>query len=168
MATVVAHDQNIPATVAEIIGRYPGRDQDLIAVLQDIQEHYKYLPKEALKKVRDEMKIPLGRIYSVATFYNAFSLIPKGAYPVCVCTGTACHVKGAPRILETLEREVGVKLGQTSEDLMFSIEEVRCLGCCGLAPVITIGGDLYGQVKVQRIKGLVKRYRDKGSRQENA
>jgi NADH:ubiquinone oxidoreductase subunit E len=152
-------DVDISTVVGEIIRKYPGRDQDLMAVLQDVQNEFSYLPKEALLKVRDEMGIPLGQIYSVATFYNAFSLEPKGKYPVCVCTGTACHVKGAPRLIEAFERELGISMGETTEDCMFSLEEVRCVGCCGLAPAITIGTDLHGKMKVAKVKKLVRKYR---------
>ena len=149
----------IPEVVGGILQKYPGRDQDLMAVLQDIQEEYNYLPKEALMMVRKEMKIPLGQIYSVATFYNAFSLEPKGQYPICICTGTACHVKGAPKIIEAIENELKIKMGETTGDGLFSLEEVRCVGCCGLAPAITIGGELHGKVKVGRIRRLLSNYR---------
>lgn len=158
MAETALH---LPETVGAILQKYPGRDQDLMAVLQDIQEEYNYLPKEALNMVRKEMKIPMGQIYSVATFYNAFSLQPKGDYPICICTGTACHVKGAPKIIEALENELKISMGETTKDGKFSLEEVRCVGCCGLAPAITIGGELHGKVKVGRIKRLVKKYRKK-------
>lgn len=149
----------LPEVVGSILQKYPGRDQDLMAVLQDIQEQFNYLPKEALMIVRKEMKIPLGQIYSVATFYNAFSLEPKGEYPICICTGTACHVKGAPKIVEALENELKIRMGETTQDGKFSLEEVRCVGCCGLAPAITIGGELHGKIKVGRIKSLINKYR---------
>jgi NADH-quinone oxidoreductase subunit E len=158
MATVEAP---LADKVEEIINRYPGRDQDLMAVLQDIQKEYNHLPAEALKTVNKKMRIPLGQIYSVATFYNAFSIEPKGKHQVCVCTGTACHVKGAPKLIEAFERELGIGMGETTEDMEFSLEEVRCVGCCGLAPVVTIGDDLQGHLKVSRVSSLIKRYRKK-------
>ena len=158
MATIEAP---LADKVGEIIDRYPGRDQDLMAVLQDIQKEYNHLPEEALKTVNKRMRIPLGQIYSVATFYNAFSIEPKGKHQVCVCTGTACHVKGAPKLIEAFERELGVGIGETTEDMEFSLEEVRCVGCCGLAPVVTVGDDLQGQLKISRVKSLIRRYRKK-------
>ena len=153
-------DVEVADKVSEIISNYEGRDQDLIAILQDVQDEYNYLPREALQKISAGLSVPFSRVFSIATFYNAFSLEPKGKYPIAVCTGTACHVKGAPRIVDAFEREIGIKLGETSEDMLFSLEEVRCVGCCGLAPVITIDGELFGKVKVSQVKRLVKKYRD--------
>ena len=146
------------ARVDEIIDSYPGRDQDIMAVLNDIQEEFNYLPKEALLEVNTRLGVPLAQIYSIATFFNAFSLEPKGKYPISVCTGTACHVKGAPRILDAFKRELGIEMNETTEDGKFSLEEVRCLGCCGLAPVLTIGKELHGKVRVNQVKRLLKKY----------
>jgi NADH-quinone oxidoreductase subunit E len=156
---VTAEATRDDVSVRSIILKYPGRDQDLMAVLQDIQADYNYLPKEALKQVSREMRIPLGQIYSVATFYNAFSIEPKGKHQVCVCTGTACHVKGAARLIESFEREIGIRVGQTSPDFMFSLEEVRCIGCCGLAPAVTIGEKLHGKLSAGRVRRIVEKYR---------
>jgi NADH-quinone oxidoreductase subunit E len=155
MATI---DTSIGDKVAEIISSYPGRDQDLMGVLNDIQAQFSYLPEEALRDVSASFSVPLGRIFSVATFYNAFSLTPKGKTPITVCTGTACHVKGAPRIIDAFERELSIKCGETTPDMKFSLEEVRCLGCCGLAPVITIGADLLGGFAVSKVTKMLKKY----------
>jgi NADH-quinone oxidoreductase subunit E len=155
----MATTQMEPLTkVEEIISRYPGRDQDIMAILNDIQDEFNYLPKEALLLVKERLKIPLAQIYSIATFFNAFSLVPKGKHPISVCTGTACHVKGAPRILDAFQRELGIGMGETTKDMKFSLDEVRCLGCCGLAPVLTIGKDLHGKVKMSQVKRLLKKY----------
>jgi len=148
------------AKVGEIIARYPGRDQDVMAILNDIQDEFNYLSQEALLEVKEKLGLPLAQIYSIATFFNAFSLEPKGKYPIAICTGTACHVKGAPRILEAFQRELGITIGETTEDMQFSLEEVRCLGCCGLAPVLTIGKDLHGKVKVSQVKRLIRKYQE--------
>lgn len=153
--------------VHQTILKYPGRDQDLMAVLQDIQAEFHFLPKDALKMVSKEMRIPLGQIYSVATFYNAFSIEPKGKHQVCVCTGTACHVKGAARLIESFEREIGIQVGQTSSDFMFSLEEVRCIGCCGLAPAVTIDDELTGKLKAGKVKHLVKKIRKQAEEGES-
>ncbi len=144
--------------VDKIVSGYPGRDQDVIAIIQDIQDEFNHVPKEALLEVVEKMDIPLGQVYNIATFYNAFSLEPKGECPISVCTGTACHVKGASQIIEILKQELGIGVDETTEDGKFSLEEVRCLGCCGLAPVITIGNDVHGNIKVTQVKRLLKNY----------
>ncbi len=130
----------------------------VIEMLQDVQEKYNYLPEEAVHFISEQVDVPMTRLYSLATFYKAFSLEPRGEHPISVCMGTACHVKGGQRILERLERELGVKEGDTTDDLKFSLDAVRCLGCCGLAPVITIGDDLYGKVNQNKIPGILGEY----------
>jgi len=147
------------AAVDRIIERYAGDSSALIAVLEDVQEAYRYIPREVAVRIAREMDIPLSRIYSLTTFYRAFSLTPQARYPISVCTGTACHVKGAPRILEKLERDLSITTGQITPDGNFGLEAVRCLGCCGLAPVVTVGEDLYGQVKLPEVDKILKKYR---------
>ncbi len=132
----------------------------VISVLQDINAHYRYLPENILRHVAGALGIPLSLVYSIATFYNSFSLVPRGKYVVRVCMGTACHVKGGHQILQSLERMLKINSGDTTEDMMFSLEDVRCLGCCGLAPVITINGDLYGSVTQAKLPKILKRYQD--------
>src|SRR5574340_1783226 len=134
-------DTTMEKTVKEIVDRHGAKKNSLIAILQDIQEEFKYLPKEALKFLKKVLDVPLARIYEVATFYNAFSLTPRGKYLVEVCAGTACHVKGAFNLLENLERELKIKCGETTKGGMFTLEQVRCLGCCSLAPVVRIDGN---------------------------
>ena len=146
--------------ITGILEVYKGEEGSLVPILQDINEAYHYLPEHILKYVSIHMNIPLSHIYNIATFYNAFSLTPRGKYTIQVCMGTACHVKGATKILEALERELGIATGGTTEDRLFSLEAVRCLGCCGLAPVITIGDDLYGAVTQAKIPKLLKKYRE--------
>jgi len=104
------------------------------------------------------MHIPLSRAYSIATFYRAFSLKPKGRHPIAVCLGTACHVKAAVKILEKFERQLGIKCGQTTPNLNFGLEAVRCLGCCGLAPVVTVGPELYGKVTLPKVDQIIKQF----------
>ena len=147
------------AAADRIIERYAGDRSALIAVLEDVQETYRYIPREVAVRIARQMDIPLSRIYSLATFYRAFSLIPQARYPISVCMGTACHVKGAPRILEKLERDLGIAAGQITHDGNFGLDAVRCLGCCGLAPVVTVGEDLYGKVTLSELDKILKKYR---------
>lgn len=144
--------------LTEILGKYAADQSALIAVLQDIQEELGYLPKEALQTVSKEMNTPLSRVLSVATFFNAFSLKPKGKHPINVCMGTACHVRGATLILEKLERELNIKTGDTTEDGHFSLEAVRCVGCCGLAPVIMVDDEFHGKLSQAKVPGVLKKY----------
>jgi NADH-quinone oxidoreductase subunit E len=133
----------------------------LIAVLQGVNSHYRYLPARALRYVSNALDVPLSQTYSLATFYNSFSLTPKGKCVVKVCQGTACHVRGAPRITERLERELGINEGETTEDQEFTLEGVRCLGCCGLAPVITVDEEVHGSLKPADVPKLLEAYRVK-------
>jgi len=145
--------------VSEILTKYQGDPTSIIAILQDIQEDYSYLPQPALKVVSKELGIPLSRILSLATFYRAFSLKPKGKHPIHVCLGTACHVRGAQRIIEKFERELGIKPGETSADQEYSLDAVRCVGCCGLAPVVMVGEDIHGKVTQTKVSSLLKKYK---------
>ncbi len=151
-------DVDVESKVDEIISRYPGGKREIISILQDVQEEFNYIPKDVLIEVSSKLEMPLSRAYALATFYSAFSLEPRGDYPISVCLGTACHVRGAPRIVDQLERELGISKGHTTPDGKFSLDEVRCLGCCGLAPVITVGSDLYGKIKIGRVKSILKKY----------
>lgn len=144
--------------VDKIVDRYKRKESALISILQDIQAEYNYLPKEALLHTRKSLNIPLTKIIRVATFYNIFTLKPRGRHLINVCMGTACHVKGSGRILEKLERDVGIRTGETTADLKFSLEIIRCLGCCSLAPVVRIDNDIYGRVKQDRVQEILKRY----------
>jgi NADH:ubiquinone oxidoreductase subunit E len=140
-----------------------GRDKSgLIAILQDIQEEYNYLPKEALCVVGEQLDIPASRIYEVATFYNTFSLNPRGQYLVEVCAGTACHVQGAFNLMDRLKRDLKIERGETTKDNMFTLEEVRCLGCCSLAPVVRIGGNIHPYLTQDEIPRILRNYRKQG------
>ena len=145
--------------LTEIIEKYGNDTHAIVAILQDIQEEFNYLPKDALKRVAKELSIPLSRILSVATFYKAFSLEPKGKYGINVCLGTACHVRGGARVMDKLERELGINRGETTEDLNFSLDEVRCLGCCGLAPVMMVGKDVHGKLSESKVAPIINQYR---------
>ena len=148
--------------IRKIVEKYGKNESGLIPILQDIQKAKGYLSEDGLSIVSTELKIPLSRVHALATFYKAFSLVPKGRYSIHVCLGTACHVKGAPKILDALERELDIKVGETTSNGLFDLEGVRCLGCCGLAPVMTVGDDLYGGVTQAKLPRILKKYSDKG------
>ena len=140
----------------EILGRYPAEPRHLISVLQDIQLHYRYLPKEALELVSQTLGVPMAKVFSVATFYKAFSLRPRGEKVLEVCTGTSCHIRGAPLILAELQTRLGIKPGQTTPDLKYSLEVVNCVGCCALAPVVMVNKVAHGNMTVSKVRRLVK------------
>ena len=138
--------QEIDVSAARrIAANHREQGNSLVTVLQDVQEEYDYLPRVVLEAVAEEMGVPFSQVYSLATFYTSFSLHPRGKNHVCVCMGTACHVRGASNILEKLERDLGIKSGQTSEDLNFSLESVNCLGACALGPVVVVNGEYHGK-----------------------
>ncbi len=155
---VVAAERAI-ASVDEVIAGYGSARSNLIYVLQDIQEELAYLPRPALRRVSERLDLPLAEVLRVATFYAAFSLEPRGEHLISVCIGTACHVKGAPRILDALRRELELQDGrQTTEDMKFTVKGVRCIGCCGLAPVITIDRDTHGSLMPGQIPEILQKY----------
>lgn len=132
----------------------------LVPLLQDINLEYGYLPENILRYVSAEIDVPLSQIYNIVTFYKGFRLTPRGRYLINVCLGTACHVRGGRKIAEGLQRALGVKIGETTPDLKFTLEAVRCLGCCGLAPVITVEDDLYGKMNQVRIPEVMEKYKE--------
>lgn len=144
--------------VDEIMNRHEYEPSSLIAVLQDIQKQRRYLPQDALRLVSARLNLPLTRVYGIATFYKAFSLKPRGRHLINVCLGTACHVRGATKILETLERGLGVEAGGTTPDERFSLETVRCVGCCGLAPVIVIDENFHGKLTQEKVPSVLAEY----------
>ena len=148
------------AALQEVFSSYAGRKNELIPILQDVQEHLGYLPEEAMREIARYTGVPESRVYAVATFYTMFRFTPIGKYHFMVCRGTACHVKGAPRIVERLERELGIGVGETTSDKLFTLQTVRCLGCCGLAPVVTIGEDLYGKLNPAKAAALLEKNAD--------
>lgn len=151
-------DEDTLQKVNSIINKYKEEKSVLIPVLQEVTREYRYLPKEILMYVSEELDIPLSQIYNVATFYAAFSLVPRGKHLINVCLGTTCHVKGGGRILERLERELKISSGGTTKDKLFSLEVVRCLGCCSIAPVIRIDEVTYGRLKQDDIPKILKSY----------
>ncbi len=144
--------------LTEIFSKWKSEPNFLLEILQDIQEKYNYLPEDILKETSKELDVPLSRIFHIATFFKGLSLIPRGKHLIQVCMGTACHVQGAPKILNKIETGLNVKAGGSTEDLEFGLEAVRCIGCCGLAAVMTIDKDLYGQVRLGKVDKILKKY----------
>jgi NADH:ubiquinone oxidoreductase subunit E len=148
--------------VTGIIDEHRHKRGNLLPILLDVNRHFNWLPRPALEKVADELQTPLSEIIRVASFYNAFSLVPRGKHIVNVCLGTGCFVKGSPRLLESLERELGIKHGETTEDMLFTLEVVRCIGCCALAPAMRVGDDTYGRLTPGMIPKILKSYAESG------
>ena len=141
-----------------IIDKHNGEASSLIQVLLEIQSENNWLPKEVLERIGEKLQVPLSRILHITSFYKAFSLVPKGRHDVHICMGTACHVRGAKRILETVQEQTGIKPGETDLDLKFSLETVNCLGCCALGPVMEIDGKTHGKISTGNTAEVLKNY----------
>jgi NADH-quinone oxidoreductase subunit E len=144
--------------VDQIIAEHNGEASSLIQVLLDVQSENRWLPREALVRISERLQVPLSLVQHITTFYKAFSLVPKGRHQVHVCMGTACHVRGAPRLLDTVQDLTGIKPGETDIELKFSLETVNCLGCCALGPVIEIDGKTHGNVSTAQAQDVLKSY----------
>jgi len=147
------------SAIDAIIEKYETKSSAILAILQDIQAKEKYLPKETLEYVGGKLQIPLNKIYRIATFYRAFSLNPRGRHEVCVCLGTACHVRGAQRIVDQMNLELGIRPGETTKDRNFTLETVNCLGVCAAGPVVAIDGQYFGKMSPGKVEGTVKKFR---------
>jgi len=141
-----------------IIDKHRSEPSSLIQILLEIQAENHWLPKEALKQVSERLQVPMTQIQHIATFYKAFSLVPKGRHQIHICMGTACHVRGASRVLDTVEGVTGIKPGETDLDLKFSLETVNCLGCCALGPVVEIDGKAHGKMAPAQAADVLKNY----------
>ena len=144
--------------IDQIIDKHHGEPSYLIQVLLDIQSEHHWLPREALERVAERLQVPLTRIQHIATFYKAFSLVPKGRHEIHICVGTACHVRGAPRVLDAAQELTGIKPGETDLDLKFSLQTVNCLGCCALGPVLEIDGKTHGKMAPAQMADVLKNY----------
>lgn len=151
------HDENLEKVKA-IIAKCNGDKSQLIYVLNAVQEMYGYVPTHVQKVISDEMDIPMAEIYGVITFYSRFSLEPKGKYNISVCLGTACYVKGSQNVLDKVKEILGIDVGEVTPDGKFSIEPTRCVGACGLAPVMTINGEVYGNMDPSMVKDILAKY----------
>lgn len=147
--------------IEPLLGQFEDRRANLIPILQEIQSTFSYLPQEVLRRVARKLQVPLTAVYQVATFYRCFSLEPRGKHLVQVCLGTACHVRGADVILERVRTETGTTASATSADLQFTVEPVRCLGCCGLAPVMRVDRDTIAHLEQNKIRAVLRKYRPK-------
>lgn len=143
----------------QILKKYPSEKRYTLAILQDVQREYGFIPREVMSYVSEYLKLPIARIYSVATFYKALSLKAKGKYVIKVCNGTACHIRGSNKLIEEIEEVLGIKPGETTEDGMFSIEIVNCLGACALAPVMVINEKYYGNMTKEKVKSVLEEYK---------
>jgi NADH-quinone oxidoreductase E subunit len=153
--------------IQTVLERFPAAHRDaLIPILQDIQEQQGYLSREAVTEVGRHLKLPVSKIYGVATFYNQFTFQPRGRFHIQVCRGTACHVKGSAKVLETFQRELNAKAGQTTPDGLFSLEVVSCIGACGLAPTCNIDGEIYAGMSPEKVRNIINTYRSKAANNE--
>lgn len=153
-------NKNVDEKLNEIILKYKNTVGALIPVLHEAQEVYGYLPIEVQKKISDGLNIPLSEIYGVVTFYTQFSLKPKGKYKINVCLGTACYVKGAGLILDKFKEKLKIEVGECTDDGKFSLDACRCIGACGLAPVLTINEEVFGRLVADDVENILKKYED--------
>ena len=146
------------AKIIEVLKKHNNDKALLVDILQDIQTAIGYLPKEAIEETAAGLDIPLSRVFSVATFFKAFSLTPRGRNLISVCLGTACHVRGADKVLAGIEEQLGIKNGETTKDLRFTLETVNCVGACALGPVVIVGDDYHGEMTPEKISSVLKEY----------
>lgn len=146
---------NVEEIITEIVNQYGAKPSALIMILQDVQKHFRYLPQDVLQVVSKKMLLPIAQIYGVATFYRTFSLKPRGRNHVCVCTGTACHVRQAVVIVDKLERDLGIRAGETTADGEVSLETVNCLGACALGPLVTANDVFWGNMTVSKVDKML-------------
>ena len=142
----------------EILKKYSKDKSNLIQILNEVQEYYGYIPKQSQEAISVYLDIEMAEIYGVITFYSRFTLEPKGKYNIAVCLGTACYVKGSEKILDRVKEKLGIDVGQTTEDGLFSIEATRCIGACGLAPVFTVNDDVYGKATIAMVDEVIDKY----------
>ncbi len=151
-------NKKITDRVREICASHHNNSGELIMILHEAQSLLGYLPQEIQEVVAEQLEIPIAQVYGVVTFYSYFSMEPKGRFPISVCMGTACYVRGAEKILEELERQLEIKVGETTSDGLFSLNCLRCVGACGLAPVVTIGDKVYGRLTTDKIRDILADY----------
>ena len=152
------NQEEVSAEINSLVAKWKGKPGNLIMVLHELQNHYGYVPRPAALELSKMLEVPLARIYEVITFYNLFKLEPPGKHRISVCLGTACYLKGSPVLLNEIKSMLNVEEGRTTSDGLFQLEVVRCLGCCGLAPVIMIDGKVYGKVKKNEVMEILSQY----------
>ena len=157
-ACVCGNKEAKPSELDKILARHKGERGSLIPVLQEVQEVQGYISQDAIREISAALKIPATDIFGVATFYAQFHLKPRGRHVVRVCQGTACHVRGSAKILAEVEKELGIQPGENTEDLLYTLEPVACLGCCGLAPVMMIDEDTHGRLTADKVAAILAKY----------
>ena len=153
--------EKIKNEMKNILEKYPRKKDKLIAILNDVQERFGYIPKQAQLEISDYLSIPMAEIYGVITFYSRFTLAPKGKYNISVCLGTACFVKGSQTLLDRAQEKLKIKPGEVTSDGKFSIDDVRCVGACGLAPVFMVNDEVYGNATVKEFDEIIDKYANK-------
>jgi len=143
--------------VSAILDKYNRDKAFLVSILQDIQTEYRYLPKDVLKQVGQDLAIPMSQVYHVSTFFKAFSLEPRGEHMITVCLGTACHVRGAPSVLDEAKRQLGIEPGENTPDMKYTLETVNCVGACALGPIVVVDGKYHGQMSPGRLNEVLKK-----------
>lgn len=144
-------EERVKKEIKEILEKYTTAKDNLISILNEVQVKYGYIPEIAQKEISEYLNIPMAEIYGVITFYSRFTLKPKGKYAISVCLGTACFVKGSEKLMSRLKERLGINDGETTKDGKFSIDNTRCLGACGIAPVFTVNGEVYGKATVKQL-----------------
>jgi NADH-quinone oxidoreductase subunit E len=152
--------------IDELIARHPKSREQLISILQEVQAEYGYLSRESIHTISTYLNLPSSKIYGVATFYNQFKLNAPGQIQIAICRGTACHVKGSLNLLDALRQALGIEVGQTTKDGLFSLETVACLGCCSIAPAMMVNGMFFGRLDKKRVEQLVEKWRSAGRVEE--
>ncbi|MBE0461213.1 MAG: NADH-quinone oxidoreductase subunit NuoE [Candidatus Aminicenantes bacterium] len=142
-----------------ILKRYKTERKELIHILHEVQKEYGYIPVESVSAISKYLRISESEIFGILTFYKAFTLEPRGKHHITICMGTACHIRGAPKILEEVQRQLGIDAGETTPDRMFSLETVNCLGCCAIGPVAVIDGNYYSNITTKKINSIIKEYK---------
>ena len=148
--------------ISAFIEEWKSKPGNLIMVLHQVQQTYGYIPRNIAIEISERLSVPLAKIYGVVTFYNFFKLEKAGKYKIQVCLGTACYIRGGDDLLKALEKELGIGLNSTTPDGLFSVEAVRCLGCCGLAPVIVVNGNVHGRLTSKDVPAIIEQYRKQG------
>ncbi len=152
--------------VDKILAQFPDTTGNLIAILHAVQNHFHYIPEAELRYIAKKIDVPITQIYSIVNFYNRFSLTPKGKTEIAVCLGTACHVQGAARVIDEIGDKLNIAAGETTDDLAFSLNEVRCIGACSLAPAVVINGETYGQVTPKQVGKILNAYSEKQAEEQ--
>lgn len=147
--------------IVDICNSFNNEPGELINVLHQTQDYLGYLPAEAQELIAEQLNIPTAKVYGVVSFYSFFTMVPKGKYPISVCMGTACYVRGAEKVLEEFKNQLGINVGETDKDGLFSLTSLRCVGACGLAPVALVGDKVYGRLAPEDVKGILDEYRNK-------